>query len=141
MTAEAPLDEEEFRRWREEANRALLGARVQAHAGLHNWSCFASEQAAQLAVKGLLHGLALGPWGHDLVDLGRSAGDAGLELPEDVADALRRLSRHYAPARYPDAHPAGPPGSHYGASDSVSALGDAEHVLSFVDRTWERLHG
>jgi HEPN domain-containing protein len=40
-----------------EADRVVSGARLQADAGLHNWACFAAEQAAQLAVKGLLHGL------------------------------------------------------------------------------------
>lgn len=139
--SEAPLDEEEFRRWRDEADRALEGARLQAEAALHNWACFACEQAAQLAVKGLLHGLGLGPWGQDLVALGRSVGEAGLDVPEPVADSLRRLSRHYIPARYPDAHPAGPPGTHYGPTDSASALEAAGRVLAFVDRTWARLRG
>src|SRR5688500_8337850 len=104
----APLDEEEFRRWRAEGDRALAGARLQADAGLHNWACFAAEQAAQLAVRGLLHGLGRGPWGHDLPQLGQSLADAGVSIPMAVEDALRRLGRHYIPARYPDAHAAGP---------------------------------
>src|SRR6266536_6433348 len=104
---EPPVDRDEFARWRSEADAALRGARLQADALLHNWACFAAEQAAQLAVKGLLHGLGRGPWGHDLVRLGERAREA-MEVPERVAAALRRLSRHYIPARYPDAHPAGP---------------------------------
>src|SRR5206468_3938142 len=56
MSAEVPLDEDEFHRWRGEADRALSGARAQGDLGLHNWACFGAEQAAQLALKGLLHG-------------------------------------------------------------------------------------
>ncbi|HYU57209.1 MAG TPA: HEPN domain-containing protein [Actinomycetota bacterium] len=138
---EPPLDEEEFRRWRDEAGRALEGARVQAGAGLHNWACFAAEQAAQLALKALLHGLGRGPWGHDLVRLGELAGEAGLVVPEALAGRLRRLGRHYIPARYPDAHAAGPPSAHYASTDSDEAAEDAGEVLSFVDRTWKELHG
>ena len=133
-----PVDHDEFARWRTEADAALRAARLQVDGDLHNWACFAAEQAAQLAVKGLLHGLGVGPWGHDLVRLGEQLATVA-EVPGGVADALRRLSRHYIPARYPDAHPSGPPGMHYAASDSAEALADAGRVLDHVDATWERL--
>ena len=140
MQGQPPLDVEEFRRWRAEADRALFGAELHKDAGLHNWSCFLSEQAAQLALKGLLHGLGKAPWGHDLVGLARIARDAQLEVGDAVSGALHRLGRHYIPARYPDAHPAGPAGEHYLASDAEDALADAKAVLAFVDRTWDSLH-
>lgn len=136
--AEPPLDRDEFVRWRAEASSAMRSASVQAQAELYNWSCFASEQAAQLAVKGLLHGLGLGPWGHDLVGLGEQLGQV-TEVSGELMDALRRLSRHYIPSRHPDAHPSGPPGTHYGTSDSAQALADAGVVLRAVDSTWEAL--
>lgn len=138
---DAPLDRAEFERWRSEADRALAGARVQHEAGLHNWACFAAEQSAQLAVKGLLHGAGKGPWGHDLMRLGELLQEAGVELPAALIDAMRRLGRHYIAARYPDAHASGPPGPHYGEADAREALRDAEQVLAFVDRAWGRLHG
>ncbi len=141
MEARPPLDEEEYRRWRDEAGRALRGARLQGEAGLHNWACFSAEQAAQLAVKGLLHGVGAGPWGHDLVRLGEALVEQGISLPARLADALRRLSRHYIPARYPDAHPSGPPGLHYGESDAAEALADADAVTRFVDEAWGQLRG
>jgi len=134
-----PRDEAEFARWRAEADRALDAARVQAGAGLHNWSCFAAEQSAQLATKALLHGLGRGPWGHDLVRLGDLAADAGVELRPEVLDAMRRLGRHYIPARYPDAHPSGPAAAHYAESDSADAIADAEAVLTAIDAAWSSL--
>jgi len=141
MIDDRPVDAEEFDRWRSEASRALEGARLQARAGLDNWACFAAEQAAQLAMKALLHGLGRGPWGHDLVRLMAMAGDTGIDAPTIVRDAIRRLSRHYIPARYPDAHPSGPPGLHYGEADAAQALDDVEAILRFVDDTWEALRG
>ncbi len=139
--SQAYLDREEFDRWRREAGRALEGARVQAVAGLHNWACFAAEQAAQLALKALLHGLGCGPWGHDLVRLGEMVQAAGLEMPDEVMATLRRLGRHYIPSRYPDAHAAGSPGIHYGPEDAQEAIADAERVLAYVDQTWRSLGG
>lgn len=134
------LDEPEFARWRSEADRALEGARVQSDAKLYNWACFAAEQSAQLALKGLLHAVGKGPWGHDLARLGSLAKDAGIAMPTDVDDATRRLGRHYIAARYPDAHAAGPPGPHYGETDAREAVRDAERILAFVDATWTELH-
>jgi HEPN domain-containing protein len=129
------VDVDEFRRWRVEADAALRGARLQADAGLHNWACFAAEQSAQLAVKGFLHGLGRGPWGHDLVRLGELLAEV-TELPDGLMDVLRRLGRHYIPARYPDAHPSGPAGIHYGPTDAEQALTDAERALADVDALW-----
>ncbi|SRR6266567_4424955 len=137
----AGLDQPEFDRWRDEADRALAGAELQRAGGLHNWACFAAEQAAQLAVKALLHGAGVAPWGHDLVRLGEAAKQSGINLPVAIEDALRRLSRHYIPARYPDAHPAGSPGTHYGEADAAEALADARAILDFVDATWKGLRG
>lgn len=133
------LDTAEFDRWLGEAKRALRSAAVQADEGLHNWACFAAEQAAQLAVKALLHGLGAGPWGHDLVELGRRTRESTGDLWPDVQDALTRLSRHYIPARYPDAHPGGQPGEHYTASDARAAIEDAEAILSGVEGVWGEL--
>ncbi len=132
------LDAPEFERWRQAAQEARRGAEVQAAAGLPQWACFLAEQGAQLAVKGLLHGVGKGAWGHDLVQHGAAV--AAIEsLPAGIEAALRRLSRHYIPARYPDAHPAGPPGAHYGPEDAAQALSDLGAVLGLVDGAWERL--
>lgn len=131
-----PVDGDEFKRWRGEADRALESARLQAGAGLHNWACFSAEQASQLAVKALLHGLGRAPWGHDLQQLGRLVAEAGVDVPENLAARLRRQGRHYIPARYPDAHPFGGAGEHYGEEDSREAVSDAEAVLAFVDSAW-----
>ncbi len=136
-----PLDEEEFRRWRAEADRALEAAGREAAGGAHNWACFLAEQAAQLGVKGLLHGLGLGPWGHDLPRLGARIAEAGLEIPDAIREALARLGRHYIPPRYPDAHASGPPSDHYTRADSEQAMEDARGILAFVDAAWEGLRG
>ena len=135
--SEAPLDRLEFDRWRAEADRALHGARVQSEAGLDNWACFAAEQAAQLALKGLLHGLGLAPWGHDLVKLVEMCRQADLAMPSDLRDRMITLARHYIPARYPDAHASGTAGGHYGPRDSEQAIADAQAALAFVDATWD----
>ena len=137
MVVEAPLDRTEFERWRREASGALRHAELAEGAELHTWACFSAEQAAQLAVKGILHAVGAGPWGHDLQQLGRQLDDAGVDVPVDVADAMRRLTAHYIPARYADAHPSGTAGDHYGPQESGRALADARAILDFVDGALE----
>jgi HEPN domain-containing protein len=134
------LDTAEFERWLAAAEDATRAAQVQADADGHNWACFLAEQAAQLAVKALLHGVGVGAWGHDLVVLGGGvAKQLQTALPAEVDAALRRLSRHYIPARYPDAHPSGPPALYYGAGDAEQALADSRTVRDFVDSVWAQL--
>ena len=133
------VDGPEFERWRAEADGALESARLSASGELHNWACFSAEQAAQLAVEALLHGLGRGPWGHDLVALGRSVAASDVTVPPSIAEAFGRLSRHYISSRYPDAHAAGPARDHYGPGDSAAAIADAEAVLEFVDEAWVAL--
>lgn len=126
-------DRSELQRWRDQAG-AALGAAA-AVTGTPSWSCFLCEQAAQLAVKGLLHavGAQAAAWGHDLAVLEvRAASTFGADWPA-VGDPAARLARHYIPARYPDAHPSGSPEEHYTATDANDALADAMAVLVAVD--------
>lgn len=133
------VDGNEFARWREEANSALEVAKFAASGKFYNWACFGAEQAAQLALKALLHGVGAGPWGHDLDRLAEMAQETGLNVPMEIEDALRRLGRHYIPARYPDAHASGAPGRHYGDADWRQAERDASAAMSFVDGAWSKL--
>ncbi len=131
------LDQTEFERWRAAADDAQRAAETAANAGHHSWACFLAEQAAQLALKGLLHGVGSGAWGHDLVDLGQVLSETlESELPESLTPALQRLSRHYIPTRYPDAHASGSPESHYGRSDVEQALEDLAIIQKYVEVAW-----
>lgn len=142
MSGEPLLDHEEHRRWETAATEARGSAAVQAQAGFHQWACFMAEQASQLWVKALLHGIGDGAWGHDLVALGRRVEEAtSSALPAEVAAALRRLSRFYIPTRYPDAHPGGSPGEHFGPDDAASALVDADALAAFTSGVWRSLGG
>jgi HEPN domain-containing protein len=134
-----PLDDAEFRRWQDAAARALAAAGVQRDAGYHEWACFLCEQGAQLAVKGLLHGLGLGAWGHDLGALVARVPSELEGWPQGHARAAERLARFYIPTRYPDAVPGAIPGLRFDAEDSASALADAGAILDAVEDGWRQL--
>lgn len=137
----APLDRDEFVRWRSQADGAREAGVLASGGGRHDWACFLYEQAAQLAVKGLLHACALDAWGHDLVVLdSRARAHLGPAWPLNLAESAARLSRHYIPARYPDAHASGAPAEHYTPGDARQAHDDATVLLAAVDAAWNGLN-
>ena len=84
--------------------------------------------------------MGLDAWGHDLTVLGARVAQAlGNGWPPEATQAAARLSRHYIPTRYPDAHPSGAPSSHYTEADSIQAEGDARCIFEAVDRAWMAL--
>lgn len=134
------LDSPEYERWLGSARAALDAADGQRRLGYHNWACFQAEQAAQLAVKGLLHGAGAGAaaWGHDLPTLVERALDVDDALG-DLRPAATRLSLLYVATRYPDALPGLSPESRFGPTESEQAIADAHGVLDAVSETWARL--
>jgi HEPN domain-containing protein len=139
-TGSVPLDVSEFDRWRKSAATALAGANHLSDGGFWSWACFGAEQAAQFALKGLLHGLGVDVHGHDLRRLAATLEEAGVEGIGTVEDELRNLSRLYIPTRYPDAHISGEPETYYGERDATGAIEDAEAILRFVDEKWSEAH-
>ena len=140
VKARQVLDVTEFSRWQDQAASATSVARMASEAGHYEWACFLAEQAAQVALKGLLHGVGAEAWGHDLTVLAQRATQVlGPLWPADLAGPAARLSRHYIPARYPDAHPSGPPSTHYLASDAEQALADMARLMGAVADAWESL--
>lgn len=132
----------EYGRWLATAKDHLRVARHDAGGAFHNAAVLQAEQAAQCALKALLHGVgqAQAARGHGLLSLAEACtGWAGLTFGQQHLDALARLAREYQPTRYPDALPEGTPMGHYGSSDSAWALGVAEQTLAAVASAWKDL--
>jgi HEPN domain-containing protein len=122
-----------YRDWLDQAKANLEHAKRSLQYGDYAWACFAAQQAAGMAVKGLHMKLGQIAWGHSLLDL--------LEgLPEDVIppqeflEKVKVLDKYYIPTRYPNAHPAGPAYRYYTEEEATEAIGLAEEVLGFCER-------
>ncbi len=116
--------------WFSQAERDLQHARHALEAGYYEWACFASQQAAEKAVKALFQRLGAEARGHSVLGLLES-------LPSDLAvsgqmrDLARALDRHYIGTRYPNAHPEGAPHRYYTREDADVAIRAAEDILRF----------
>lgn len=117
--------------WLEQAEYNLRHAQASLGLGDYAWACFAAQQAAEAALKGLhlAHGQVA--WGHSILDLLTTL-PANLNVPDDLVDAGKILDKYYIPTRYPDAHPAGPAARHYVAREAEEAVRLATQVLEFA---------
>ena len=116
--------------WLTQAGRNLEQAADSAAAGRHEWACFAAQQAAEMAVKALHLRLGQEGWGHVVRRLLEEL-PASVAVPRDLLDAGRVLDAYYIPTRYPNGHPAGAPGEHYGRLQSDEAIRHARAIVEF----------
>lgn len=118
------------RDWFAQAEKDLAHASMARDSGSHEWACFASQQAAEKAVKALHLSVGQEAWGHViarlLVELPPSLGAA------DFVERGRVLDNFYVATRYANGHPEGAPFEHYGPLQSEQAITYAGEILTFV---------
>jgi len=118
------------RDWIAQAARDFEQARASERDGRHEWACFAAQQAAEKAVKGLHLHLGQEAWGHVVA---RLLSELTVTVPDELIEKGRVLDNFYVPSRYPNGHPEGAPFEHYGPIQSGEAIRYAREILEFVD--------
>ncbi len=116
--------------WFRQAERDLEQARDSAASGRHEWACFASQQAAEKAVKALHLNRGQEAWGHVVARLLADL-PAALAAGGELLDKARVLDAYYIAPRYAYGHPEGPPFEHYGALQSREAITCAGEIVEF----------
>jgi HEPN domain-containing protein len=126
------FDNDEFRRWFSQAENTLNSASHDLDSGDYNWCCFKCQQAAEYSVKAILRGLGQIAVGHSVLRLVGELEEAGSSISEELKAYARSLDKHYIPARYPDAYPAGAPFEFYDENVAKEAIEHARSTLEFV---------
>ena len=116
--------------WLRQAVRDLEHAKISVEHGDYEWACFASQQAAEKAVKALYQKLGVEVWGHSVSRMLDSL-PSELKPPKSLIDKAKELDRHYIPTRYPNFHPEGAPLDYYTKEDAERAVRYAEEILEF----------
>lgn len=117
------------RDWFAQAEKDIELARLAQSGGSHEWACFAAQQSAEKAVKGLHLFKGQEAWGHMVAGLLRELPDP---VPDGLVDRGMALDNFYVPSRYPNGHPEGAPFEHFGKLQSSEALTHAGAILDFV---------
>lgn len=114
--------------WMDQAVRDLAHARQDLATGFYEWACFSAQQAAEKAAKAVLQQDGAEAWGHSVADLLAEVARSR-EMPAELLDLARELDKAYIPARYPNAHPTGSPGSVYTRAEAERMVGYAERII------------
>lgn len=117
--------------WLRQAERDLEQAVDSQSSGRHEWACFAAQQAAEKAVKGLHLHSGQEACGHVVAKLLDQLPES-VGAPPELIDRARVLDNFYIPSRYPNSHPSGSPFQHFGPLQSDSALEHARTIIEFV---------
>lgn len=136
------FDGREFDRCGRATDEQVEDARTLADHGSYNSAVLHLEQAAQMALKGLLRatGLASHTRTHGLRGLAeRCRDDLGMDVSDEELGDLTRLERDYQPARYPDALTTGTPRGAYDRKDYERACATVEALRAGVMQTWRAL--
>lgn len=116
--------------WLRQADRDMAQSADSATAERHEWACFASQQAAEKAVKALHESLGQAAWGHVVRRLLEELPQT-VRVSDELLDRARALDAHYVPTRYPNGHAEGHPGEHYGKRQSAEAMEHARTIVEF----------
>lgn len=114
--------------WMDQASRDLAHAKQDLATGFYEWACFSAQQSAEKAAKAVLQKAGAEAWGHSVADL-LSAVASTRQIPGELLDLARELDKAYIPARYPNAHPAGSPGSAYTRGEAQRMTAHAERIV------------
>ncbi len=119
------------RDWITQAEYDLAHARHALEDGDFEWACFASQQAAEKAIKAVYQSIgAQVIVGHGLRDMLTGLG-RDMNVPRSLLEAGRVLDRHYIPARCPDAYASDAPHEHYSKREASQAVRLADKIVRF----------
>ncbi len=117
--------------WFKQAERDLGQAKRSQEDGLHEWACFAAQQAAEKAVKAWHLYLGQEAWGHVIAKLMREISSI-CPVPDELIEKAQVLDGFYIPPRYPNGFPEGAPFEHYSRLQSSQAINYASEILEYV---------
>ncbi len=96
------------------------------------WSCFASQQAAEKALKSAFQKRGKEGWGHSVAGLCQALSEE-VKVPNEIVESAKRLDKHYIPSRYPNGFASGTPSDYYMKEDAERAIQDADQIIRFCD--------
>lgn len=118
--------------WMRQAKRDLASARSQSAAEFFEWACFASQQAAEKALKAVYQSLGGDAWGHATIELIKGL-EERITVPAELVGCAQRLDRYYIPTRYPNGWANGIAADFLTEKDATNAIGDSDQIIRFCE--------
>lgn len=118
------------RDWLRQAEHDLGVARTTLGAAQYDWASFASQQAAEKAMKALYQHHHAEGWGHVIHELLEGLLDREPDL-DGLRDAAKALDKCDIPTRYPNGLAKGAPADAYTKTEAEQAIRHAENIVTF----------
>jgi HEPN domain-containing protein len=118
--------------WLRQSKRDLAHARHAAEDGDYEWSCFATQQSAEKALKSVYQRLGAAAWGHSVTNLLTNLPEP-YQPSEGLVERAKALDKHYIPARYPNGFDQGAPMDYYTLPEAERSIQDAGAILQFCE--------
>jgi len=118
------------RDWFRQAEKDLQHAKRSMESGDFEWACFASQQAAEKAMKSLYQSMHVDAIGHSVSRMMQDL-PADMKPPDELVEWAKELDKHYDPSRYPSFHPEGAPLDYYTSREGERAVKGAEKIIEF----------
>lgn len=116
--------------WIKQSKADLRHAKNSVEAGDYEWSCFASQQAAEKALKAVCMFYGMESWGHSITLLLGQLEET-VEIPDTLRLDAKTLDKHYIPTRYPNGFDAGAPSDYYTEEEARKAVQCAETIIDY----------
>lgn len=130
--------------WLRQAERDLHQAQISMQNEVHEWACFAAQQAAEKAVKAIHLQLGQEACGHSVLKLLQQLPEM-IEVIPELKEGASVLDAYYIPPRYPNGFSEGAPFEYYTRKQSEEAIRYAREIVEFaraeVARCRERASG
>lgn len=117
--------------WIRQADKDLKHAKNALEDADYEWSCFAAQQAAEKALKGLYQSLGGESFGHSILKMLK-------DLPREVKPdkglfkKAADLDKFYIPTRYPNGFDWGAPMDYFEKEDAEKAIADADEIINYA---------
>ncbi len=121
--------------WLKQAKKDLEHAKKSFELKDYEWSCFASHQSAEKAVKALHLFFGQEAWGHVISKLLK---ELPCDVSEDIVEIGKALDIYYIPTRYPNGFESGAPFEHFGKLQAKEAIKFASEIIEFVSSKMAR---
>ena len=121
-----PLD------WLNQSKRDLEEAEDSMGHEKYEWACFAAQQSAEKAVKGLYNALNKEIWSHSISRMLSQLPE--FKVDKQIIERSKELDRVYTGSRYPDYYTEGSPYEYYSIEDALRCINYAKEIFEFCSK-------
>ena len=135
------MSEIKYKTWISEAWNDYGAGKILTITRKYNLAAFHFAQAAEKAIKALLHYIGEDPWGHEIFNLLLELEKKGSKISDKLKTSAKELEKAYFESRYPELTLTTGPKDTFKRRDANEFQKKAKEIMNFIETEKARLHG